>query len=233
MQIEGCSAKCSGYETGETPQAGRASGTAGMRSPASCEGHGPPGPVGVPLGSEEMIQTLLGIMSSDITEQTVMDRAAIRDYKKKCRAMRKKILEQMKKIHRAARQKRRRGILAKIFKWAAAVLGAIAAVAAAVFTGGQSLTAYAIAVGVAVAAGAFGAAGGGCRIAASCAAKKELGAAADLSSARTQEAVAIQMQDHLMGHMQDLVELDARIGEHARTIAQRYDEVRQQSIQWR
>jgi hypothetical protein len=220
IEVEGC-------EGPREPSPGRA-----VILPASVGGAQAPART-APAGSEDLIEGILGTMSRELVDQALVDRSSLHAHREKCRAMRKKILEQERAIRQASRRRHRTGLAARIFKWVAAVLGAIAAAVGAVFTGGQSLTAYAIGMGAAAAAGALGTAGGGCAIASSAAGKKELDAGARLTEARTELAVGRQMQELLLDHLGDLQELDARVGEQARAIMQRFDGLRQLALQWR
>jgi hypothetical protein len=183
--------------------------------------------------TEEAIQAVLGELSEELADQARLDRLSIQAHREKCRAMRREVLRQMRAMRAASRKKRRRGLLAKIFKWVAAALAAVAAAAAAVFTGGGSMAAYGIAVGAAVAAGAAGVASGGTRIATGMAAARELDAAAGLDKARMARVLSQDMQEELLSHLGHLYELDARIGTQARSIMSRYDSLRQQSLEWR
>jgi hypothetical protein len=193
----------------------------------------PAGIVGHAFGSEEVIEAILGNMSKEVNSQAALDRASIAEYRRKCRDMRKKIQELMKKIREMEKENRGRGLLAKIFKWAAVALAAIAAVAASVFTAGGSMAAYGVAIGAAVAAGAVGCASGGCSIAAAVGQKKQLEAQADMMKAQMDKEVAQQIKEETLMHMEDLFELDARIGDQARAIMKRYDSLRQQTVNWR
>jgi len=234
MEIEAMSRHHAGPWSLEGADRNLPSGAHPAGSPCTAAGGIEPqaGPAAAPL-SEEVIQAVLENLSAELAAQARLDRLSIQNHRERCRAMRREVLRQMRAMRKAAGRKRRRGLLAKIFKWVAAALAAVAAAATAVFTGGGSLAAYGVAIGAAAAGGALGLGGGGARIAAGMAAGKELDAAMGMKRARMAQALSRDMQEELLAHLDDLIELDGRIGRQARAIMNRYDGLRQLSLKWR
>jgi hypothetical protein len=185
------------------------------------------------FSDEDVMERIMGSMSKEVNERAAIDRASITEFKGRCRMMRKKILELTKKIREEEKESRKWGLLGKIFKWAAVVLGAIAAVATAVFTGGSSTIAYGIAIGAAVAAGAAGCASGGFSIASAVKQKNAMEGQVEMMKAKMRKDMTEEMKEEVLNHIDLLFEMESRVGVQVERMRESYDNIRKQIIDWR
>lgn len=182
--------------------------------------------------SDAFLDRLFTAMSQDVALQARVDRQQVALQLKRIRQMREKISQAIKKMKKMNRKKKRRRIAAKIFRWAGMVIGAVAAVAGAVFTGGSSVAGY-IAVATAVVAGASGVASGGFKFAEGTAEAKRISAGIELKGAEVDKMFAKQMMKQLLSHMDELNRIDAEIGREARLILENRKISRQLALNWR
>ena len=226
MQIEGYPSKHEGHAMVETLNLPFAVKDVSKETPGTTRSSPSIAADTSMLGNEEMIYAVLGIMAKDNTSQTTLDRVSAAGCKARCRKMRKKILEALEEQRQAAKEKNEKSRWKEVLGWTGLVLGAVASLVCSVFTGGQTIGNFVSTV----VTGMCSIGQGACEVKAGDAQGDELDASADIREAQMEQEVARQMQDRLLANMEDIVELDRRLGDKAIAIMKRYDAIRHQAV---